>query len=126
MAYGNMFPVGYQPAYGLNVSQQNVSQQSNSLIWVQGEAGAKSYMVAPGGMATLFDTESQTIYIKTADAVGMPSMKILDYTIRDNTPHSATALADSGFATKEDVDILKNEIAALRAKFGEIEKGGAE
>ena len=128
-----MFPVGYQPAQiyypqqvGTQMSLPQQRQQEPAITWVQGEAGAKSYMVAPGATVTLWDTESQTIYIKSADAVGIPSMKILDYTIRDNTPNSPTGLATQGFATKDDVDYLKNEIASLRAKFERIGKDGDE
>lgn len=135
MAYNSYFPVGYQPAQIVypQVQQQPVMQQpqvqqpqsgASSLTWVQGEGAAKSYLVAPGCTVALFDNESQTIYIKSADASGMPSMRILDYTFRDNVPQNSTALPESDFATKEDVSLLKEEIEALRAKFGEIEGKG--
>ncbi len=61
----------------------NNQQKSSPIIWVQGEAGAKSFLVAPGETVSLWDSESQTIYLKSADGSGMPSMKILDYTVRD-------------------------------------------
>ena len=81
MAYNNYFPMGYQQYYpqmqGVqNLPQQNQPQQNNGIIWVQGEAGAKSYLVAPNSTVTLWDTESETIYIKSADASGMPNMKV--------------------------------------------------
>lgn len=56
--------------------------QPNDRIWVQGEAGAKAYLIAPNATVTLWDSESPTIYIKSADANGMPSTQILDYTDR--------------------------------------------
>lgn len=59
------------------------NQPQNGLIWVQGEAAAKSYPVAPNQTIQLWDSEAQVIYLKSADASGMPSMKVLDYTIRD-------------------------------------------
>lgn len=91
MAYGNGFPVTYQPVYPQyvpqpqpQVQQQPAQQaQNNSLIWVSGEAGAKAYLVAPNTTVQLWDSESQTIYLKSADASGMPTMKTLDYTIRE-------------------------------------------
>ena len=76
----------YYPQQNLNsqMSQQQGPQNANSsIIWVQGEAGAKSYLVAPNTTVQLWDSENQVIYLKSADASGMPSMKILDYTIRD-------------------------------------------
>jgi hypothetical protein len=43
-------------------------------------------MLAPNTTLPLWDSENQVIYLKSTDASGMPSMKILDYTIRNNTP----------------------------------------
>lgn len=95
MAYNNNFPMAYQPMYypaahnpaPAQANYQNAAPApapaQNSIIWVQGEAGAKSYLVAPNTTVQLWDSESQTIYLKSADASGMPTMKILDYTIRE-------------------------------------------
>ena len=91
MAYNNYFPTGYQYLYPQQFQQPVQSMQQsntgpagpNGIIWVQGEAGAKSYLVAPNTTVQLWDSESQTIYLKSADASGMPSIRILDYTIRD-------------------------------------------
>ncbi|MDE5765335.1 MAG: hypothetical protein K2N49_02010 [Ruminococcus sp.] len=47
-------------------------QNSNSVIWVQGEAGAKSYLVAPGQTVWLMDSENLVFYIKSTDPSGMP------------------------------------------------------
>ena len=125
MAYNSYFPAGYQPAYYPQVQQPQMQtqpqQNASSLIWVQGEGAAKSYLVAPGCTVALFDNESQTIYIKSADASGMPSIRILDYTFRDSAPQGKAVLAESDFARQSDVDYLKSEIEALRAKFGEME-----
>lgn len=127
MAY-NYFPQAYQaqayyPSQMQMQPQQNNSFQSGTssqLTWVQGEGAAKSYLVAPGSTVALFDNESQTIYIKSADASGMPSMRVLDYTFRDSTPQKANISAQSDYATKEDVTLIREEIDALRAKFEEI------
>ena len=126
MANNYYFPQGYQPAYYPQFPQSQVqpqaqAQPSTDLKWVQGEAGAKSYMVAPNTSVTLWDSETHTIYIKSANASGMPSMTIIDYTIRNEASPGKAVLAESDFAKQSDVDYLKNEIEALRAKFGEIE-----
>lgn len=131
MAY-NYFPQTYQ-AQAYYPTQPNAFQgvgsvganppnaQQNSLIWVQGEGAAKSYLVAPGSTVALFDNESQTIYIKSADASGMPSMRILDYTFRDSAPQKADISSQNNYATKEDVSLIKEEIESLRAKFEVME-----
>ncbi len=127
MAYNNYFPVNYQPMQMYQPQQmaqpqpQAPQQNASSLTWVQGEGAAKSYLVAPGSTVALFDNESQTIYIKTADASGMPSMRILDYTFRDIKPQNKQILAENDYATKDDVLLLKDEINALRAKFDDME-----
>ena len=120
MAYNNYFPAGYQPAYypQQNQMQTQQPQQINSgIIWVQGEAAAKSYPVAPNSSVPLWDSEADVIYIKSADMSGMPSLKILDYTMRSTTPRSAEISPQSGFATKDDISHLEEELNALRAKF---------
>jgi hypothetical protein len=124
MAY-NYFPAGYQPYYPTQnnayPTQMNVAPtqptQNNGIIWVQGEAGAKSYMVAPNTTVQLWDSESQTIYLKSADASGMPSMRIIDYTIRDSTPKTPNLSQQSDYATKSELQAVLNELNALKAKF---------
>lgn len=110
MAYNFNFPSNYQPYY-----QQ--TQMSSNLIWVQGEAGAKSYMVAPNTTVQLWDSEAQVIYLKSADASGMPSIKTLDYTIRELPSQTHENAAEERFATKEDISTLEAEIAEIRKEL---------
>lgn len=117
MAY-NPFPVGYQPTqlyYQPNYQPvQNPPQnQNNGIIWVQGLAGAKSYLTAPNTTVQLWDSEAQVIYLKSADASGMPSMKILDYTIRsDSQPTTA-----QNFAQNDERYVTKEEFKAMQDAF---------
>lgn len=83
--FNNGYPVMYPQMY---YPQQYQQAPTNDIKWVQGEAGAKSYLVAPNTTVQLWDSESQTIYLKSADASGMPSMKILDYTVRGTTQNT--------------------------------------
>ena len=116
MAY-NPFPVGYQPSqlyYQPNYQpMQNAPQtQNNGIIWVQGLAGAKSYLTAPNTTVQLWDSEAQVIYLKSADASGMPSMKVLDYTIRDDQPGVAKNLArnDEKYVTREELKAFQESL----------------
>lgn len=110
MAYNN-FPVGYQPAQIYYPQQYNPqSQGNNSIIWVQGEAGAKSYMVAPNSTVQLWDSENQVIYLKSSDASGMPSMKILDYTIRETSQPAAPVMASQEYVTREELAAFEKKI----------------
>lgn len=89
MAYGNQFQANYgqpmYPVYPYQV-QPNPPQPQSNMIWVQGEGGAKSYLMQPNTTLPLWDSESQTIYLKTTDITGKPTIKVLDYTIRGNEP----------------------------------------
>lgn len=132
MAYN--FPMSYQPYQftqpytPMQVPNQNLApvQQNGSIIWVSGEAGAKAYLVAPNSTVQLWDSEAQTIYLKSADASGMPTMKVLDYTIRDqaknmaNSPVSVRPEDLSGYATKSEIEAISSEIAALKAQMHKL------
>lgn len=117
MAYNNGFPINYgqiyQPMPQMPQAIQNPQPQSSNLIWVQGEAGAKSYLVAPNTTLPLWDSEAQVIYLKSADASGMPAMKILDYTIRESGNHQQkTPINDNtDYVTKDELEAFKAEIS---------------
>lgn len=122
MAY-NFFPTGYQP-YQMQGTQMSLTNQQNGsgLIWVQGEGAAKSYPVAPNTSVPLWDSEANVIYIKSADMSGMPSIKILDYTVRDSVQKTADIQPVAEFATKDDVVSIRADIEALKAKFEQIKE----
>ena len=65
--------------YQAQTPQQPQPAVSQGLLWVQGEAGAKSYLVAPNTTVLLMDSENQRFYIKSTDAAGMPSMRTFEY-----------------------------------------------
>lgn len=124
MAYGNYFPMGYQQQYYPQQqlytqpqmpSQNQQAQANNSIIWVQGEAGAKSYLVAPNTTVQLWDSENQVIYLKSADASGMPSMRILDYKIRDAVQpnqqmHAVSQMPAADYVTRDELAAFETQI----------------
>jgi hypothetical protein len=119
MAYNNGFPMQYQQYLYPQYQQPQIqntpqSQQNTGIIWVQGEAGAKSYLVAPNSTVQLWDSESQVIYLKSADASGMPSMRILDYTIRDANTQRVQL---NDYVTRSELNALKNEVAEQLRKL---------
>ena len=118
MAYNNYFPAGYQPAQivyptqpNAVPTQQSVGSTQSALTWVQGEAGAKSYLVAPNSTVVLWDSESPTIYIKSSDASGLPTMRVLDYKERTATPK---AEAQANFASLSDFEELKSDVEEMK------------
>lgn len=118
--YQNAYQQYYVPQY--QQTQNSSPQSNNGIIWVQGEAGARAYMVAPNTTVQLWDSESQVIYLKSADASGMPSIKTLDYTIRESATQPQTVLQSEEYATAGDIKELKKQIDALNKKIKTLAK----
>lgn len=111
MAYNPMYPMNY-PSY------QQPQQPTSSLIWVQGEAGAKGYLVGAGQSVLLMDSEASTFYIKSTDQSGMPlPLRIFDYKERVEVDKSeAPAVIDtSSFVTREELEKRLNEFKEVNA-----------
>lgn len=135
-----MYNYGYQPNYygampdnlnQLRAAQQmpqmpqvqqmqppQPAQQASPIIWVQGEAGAKSYLVAPGNTVMLLDSENSTFYLKSADASGMPMpLRIFDYTERTAAAQNQPVNGANGnmdkFITRDEFERRMAEIAAM-------------
>lgn len=103
---------------GMGYQQPMMAQQAQqpSMIWVQGESGAKSYLIANGNTVPLWDSENQVIYLKSVDASGIPSMRILDYTERTapaKTPLQTAQQPGGEFVTRAEFDALAARCAAL-------------
>lgn len=129
-------PYGYQPGYygqampdQLAQLRQNAYQQpmmgqaaqqtqgTPSIIWVQGEEGAKAYMVAAGNSVLLMDSENSAFYIKSTDASGMPlPLRVFDYkerTTAAKTPPQTAQQPGVEFVTRAEFDALAARCAAL-------------
>lgn len=135
MAYNNGFPINYPqmyPQYNYVPQQQVVpqvqtQQNDTGILWVQGEAGAKSWAVAPGKSVMLMDSESNTFYIKSSDQSGMPMpLRIFDYTERNvqtTQPKVAqhSEIDTSCFVTWDALDKKLNELFAEKKKGDKID-----
>ena len=124
MAYNNGFPMNYPqmyPQYNYVPQQQQVvpqvQQNDTGILWVQGEAGAKSWAVAPGKSVMLMDSESNTFYIKSSDQSGMPMpLRIFDYTERNIQSQVQPKVAQhtefdtSQFVTRDELDKKLHEL----------------
>lgn len=141
MAYNNGFPINYPqmyPQYNYLQQPQVVQQPSqvvqqpndNGILWVQGEAGAKSWAVAPGKSVMLMDSESNTFYIKSSDQSGMPMpLRIFDYTERTqqtapNQVLQAKEIDMSQFVTWDAFEKKLEELTRPKAGKKEVEVDG--
>lgn len=76
----NPYTPSYQNAYANVQPQVQPTPQNNGIVWVQGESGAKSYMVGAGNSVLLMDSESEVFYIKSTDSSGMPlPLRVFEY-----------------------------------------------
>lgn len=132
------YPTGYQPYVPpmptMAMPQQTVPQvqqvqqtapqpqpsnnQSNGLIWVQSEAGAKAYPVAPNNSVLLMDSEESTFYIKTTDSSGVPQpLRIFDYTERtkqsSHIPQVAPEKPTPDMVTRAEFEKLREDVTRL-------------
>lgn len=115
--YPNQFPYQQtQAMYQPQLAQNPQSNNSQGIVWVQGEAGAKSYTVNPGQSTLLMDSEASTFYIKSSDSSGMPlPLRVFDYQERTSNSQQVPPLQEtpqidmSQFVTHEEFDKFKNE-----------------
>lgn len=105
--------------------QMPQNQQNSPIIWVQGEAAARSYMVAPGNTVMLMDSDASTFYLKSADGSGVPQpLRIFDYTERTAAPKTVSAAQQATgveYVTRSEFDALAARLDALTVS-SELEK----
>ena len=135
MSYGTYMPQNNytQPPYYMpNLSQTQQQPMysaptptpsgNSGLIWVQGETGAKSYLVAPNQTVMLMDSEDNRFFLKSSDSSGMPlPLRIFRYSEQtagepQKTPLNAPDTETREFVTRDEFEALKAEINALSAK----------
>ena len=124
MAYYPTFqPFGYQdqlnqlrnanpmptqmPMQGFQMPMQR--PDPTGLNWVQGEAGAKSWLVNPGATVLLMDSENQRFYLKSADMNGVPAMRTFEYSeIGASKPQEAMQTVN--FVSVEEFNGFRDEV----------------
>ena len=100
----------YNQQYQPMAQTVQAPQNNNGLIWVNGEVGAKSYLVAPGNTVMLMDAENSTFYLKSADVSGMPMpLRIFDYKERQNATTSDFKAPTSDFSELDGKYITREE-----------------
>lgn len=150
MAFVNGY--GYQPAYGTYLPQQGAmqgygaqqyaqqmsgmqmaqqpQQQAAPIIWVQGEAGAKSFLVGPGQSVMLMDSEAEVFYIKATDASGVPlPLRAFDYKERTTgaqRPVQAAQTPSVEYVTRAEFEAFVAKLAQMTAQPAQRKRTDAE
>ena len=100
------------------MQQAQNQQSSNGIIWVQGEEGAKAYMVAPGNSVLLMDSENSAFYIKSSDNSGMPMpLRIFDYVERNAKQQTQNIKPNVEYVTRQEFDALSARINDIMANI---------
>lgn len=138
-SYNNPYQQSYaqnQQSYAQNSytpPQMSMAQpsQSSTINWVQGDVGARAYPIQPGMSVLLMDSEGQNFYIKSADTMGMPSLKKYAYSEVVEEPmrlesHEAKQIDTAFTATREEVKQMQEEIKHLKEQIAQMEKSGVK
>lgn len=111
-----------QPMQNAQMPMQG--QPTNDFLWVLNENEATSYPVAPNNTVILWDKNLPTVYIKSVNAQGVPSMRVLDFTERTSTaqkqPVSGPFGSANNFVTVDSFNALEAKFAALEGKVDEL------
>ena len=120
-------PVQQQVQMQTPIQQMTMAQPtpSNDMLFVLNETEATAYPVAPNNSVTLWDKNKDTVYIKSVNMQGVPSMRILDYVERtaDNAPktaHNHNCQCGKDFVRVEAFERLQSDFEALRSELEEL------
>ena len=125
--YNNYFPQNYPngynlygtttnsvPSYTTQAPAQPISQ-NNGIVWVQGEAAARAYVVPAGSKNILMDSETNVFYVKSSDASGMPlPLRIFEY--KELTENSEPKTNTQDYITKEEFEQRISELEKILNK----------
>ena len=101
----------------LTIPQPQVNQ---GLLWLSGEIGAKSYLVAPNSTVLLMDSDAQRFYLKSADNAGMPNLRIFEYTEVTNIPQNAPQVPNLDENVLNDKFVTREEYEGLKRQYESI------
>lgn len=114
----------YQQSINPPQMQAPTPQVNQGLLWVSGEVGAKSYLVAPNSTVLLMDSDAQRFYLKSADNSGMPSLRVFEYTEVTNVPQNAPQgsnldenVLNGKYVTRQEYECLKRQYEIILNKI---------
>lgn len=120
----------YQP-YPHTQYQQPYQQQYNTyapithsgILWVSGLMEAQAYPIAPNNAVALWEKSGKTVYLKSADPTGKPSIKVYDLVERTETASDGVSDADGktqAYATKDELGAVVGAVKGFDELIGGI------
>lgn len=131
-SYQNPYQQGYytyqQPMMQQPIQQpqqQNYSPVINQsgIIWISGEQEAAMYPIAPNNAVALWEKSGKTIYLKSADATGKPTMRVYDLVERSQSV--SDGISEQGdklpaYATKDDLAAVVGVVKGFDELIGSL------
>ena len=131
--YGN--PNGFfypqpmpQPVQPAQMSPANQPINQSGIIWISGLQEAQMYPIAPNNAVALWQKDGKTIYLKSADATGRPTLTVYDLVQRAETATESSGNADGNspaYATQEDLSKVVNVVSGINDVINTL-KGDVE
>lgn len=104
----------YSNPYNYNNNNNQWQQNPDEKIWVQGEAAAEAYLIAPNGFVRLWDANGCRFYEKKTDSSGRPIMDTYEYQKVEKP------ICDTKVGKYTNEDIIE-QIKALRVRIERLE-----
>ena len=113
--YPQPTPNGYSGTGSHLYSQQ---RPVSNLLKVTGPESAKAYQVGPNSSVVLFDANEPIFYLKSTDDSGFATLRTFEFSekapdVIDVQAAKPDPVDTSAFATKEDVDSIRKELADI-------------
>lgn len=136
-SYQNPYQQGYYPMYQQPQYQQPIQQQipqtaqqnyspvinQSGIIWISGEQEAAMYPIAPNNAVALWEKSGKTIFLKSADATGKPTMRVYD--LVERAQNGSDAVSEQGdklptYATKDDLAAVVGVVKGFDELVGSL------
>lgn len=134
MGIGNIGNIGNYPTYSMPNFQSQVQSaqqtptQNMEWIPVNGIEGAKNHIVGRNETAWLMDNNDSKFYVKTADNLGVTTLKAYQFTEIDVNSNSKTFLNETQVNLQDYVkrteieELIENKLQEIAKS--ELKKGG--
>ena len=101
------------PQYPQYNNQNNIPNQNVTWIQVNGIAGAKEHIVQPNQTAWLMDNNDSVFFVKSADNLGVTSLKC--YKFFEIDPQTTQTTQGNDYVSMKDFNALQSRISQLEA-----------
>ena len=118
------------PNWGYNIPGQQMQQsmagnaQTQGIIWVDGEVGAKAYQLPTGWPANtpiaLWDTNDTVIYLKSTNSMGMPNPLQKAHYHLEERPQRIGAHNGEDYTEQSWDDEREEKMAALKKEMQQM------